>query len=57
MTGRSDRASPGDDAGIFLSNFPAQGWLADERLLVQRGTSCTWRSSAIPMAHRGPITW
>jgi 2-methylfumaryl-CoA isomerase len=28
--------APGDDAGIFLSNFPAQGWLADERLRGQR---------------------
>jgi len=28
--------APGDDAGIFLSNFPAQGWLADERLRAQR---------------------
>ena len=28
--------APGDDAGVFLSNFPAQGWLADERLRAQR---------------------
>ena len=28
--------APGDDAGIFLSNFPAQGWLADERLRQHR---------------------
>ena len=24
--------APGDDRGIYLSNFPASGWLADERL-------------------------
>src|SRR4029453_286440 len=24
--------APGDDAGIFLSNFPESGWLADDRL-------------------------
>ena len=24
--------APGDDAGIFLSNFPESGWLADARL-------------------------
>lgn len=29
-------ARPGDDAGIFLSNFPARGWLADERLRARR---------------------
>jgi len=28
--------APGPDAGIFLSNFPASGWLADERLRAQR---------------------
>jgi 2-methylfumaryl-CoA isomerase len=28
--------APGDDAGVFLSNFPAQGWLADDRLRAQR---------------------
>jgi 2-methylfumaryl-CoA isomerase len=28
--------APGDDAGVFLSNFPAQGWLADERLRAGR---------------------
>src|SRR5680860_920024 len=28
--------APGPDAGIFLSNFPATGWLADERLRVDR---------------------
>lgn len=28
--------APGPDRGIFLSNFPAQGWLADERLRAQR---------------------
>ena len=28
--------APGDDAGVFLTNFPAQGWLADERLRAQR---------------------
>lgn len=27
---------PGADAGIFLSNFPARGWLADERLRERR---------------------
>ena len=26
----------GADAGIFLSNFPATGWLSDERLRIQR---------------------
>jgi 2-methylfumaryl-CoA isomerase len=26
----------GADAGIFLSNFPATGWLSDERLRTQR---------------------
>jgi 2-methylfumaryl-CoA isomerase len=26
----------GADAGIFLSNFPATGWLSDERLRAQR---------------------
>ena len=26
----------GADAGIFLSNFPATGWLSDERLWAQR---------------------
>jgi 2-methylfumaryl-CoA isomerase len=26
----------GSDAGIFLSNFPAQGWLSDERLRAHR---------------------
>jgi len=28
--------APGPDAGIFLSNFPATGWLADEALRAQR---------------------
>lgn len=28
--------SPGDDAGMFLSNFPARGWLSYERLKSQR---------------------
>src|SRR5262245_2516002 len=28
--------APGDDAGVFLSNFPAQGWLADDRLRAHR---------------------
>ena len=28
--------APGPDRGIFLSNFPAQGWLADERLRALR---------------------
>jgi len=28
--------APGPDAGIFLSNFPASGWLADERLRARR---------------------
>jgi 2-methylfumaryl-CoA isomerase len=27
---------PGPDRGIFLSNFPARGWLADERLRARR---------------------
>ncbi len=26
----------GDDRGIFLSNFPASGWLADDRLRAVR---------------------
>ena len=29
-------ARPGAEAGIFLSNFPARGWLADERLRDRR---------------------
>ncbi len=29
-------ARPGADAGIFLSNFPARGWLADESLRAGR---------------------
>jgi 2-methylfumaryl-CoA isomerase len=29
-------AAPGDDAGLFLTNFPACGWLADERLRAMR---------------------
>ena len=29
-------ARPGADAGIFLSNFPARGWLADESLRARR---------------------
>lgn len=29
-------ASPGDEAGIFLSNFPETGWLADEALRAER---------------------
>ena len=29
-------ARPGADAGIFLSNFPARGWLADSRLRARR---------------------
>jgi 2-methylfumaryl-CoA isomerase len=28
--------APGDEGGLFLSNFPAQGWLADERLRARR---------------------
>lgn len=28
--------APGDDAGVFLSNFPAQGWLADDTLRAHR---------------------
>ena len=28
--------APGDGRGIFLSNFPATGWLADDRLRSQR---------------------
>ena len=28
--------APGDDAGIFLSNFPESGWLADTRLRERR---------------------
>ena len=29
-------ARPGQDAGIFLSNFPPRGWLADESLRARR---------------------
>jgi 2-methylfumaryl-CoA isomerase len=29
-------AAPGPDAGVFLSNFPATGWLADARLREHR---------------------
>ncbi|MXZ33552.1 MAG: 2-methylfumaryl-CoA isomerase [Gammaproteobacteria bacterium] len=29
-------ARPGEDAGIFLSNFPARGWRADESLRARR---------------------
>ncbi|MFK8019957.1 MAG: CoA transferase [Pseudomonadales bacterium] len=29
-------ASPGEDAGMFLTNFPARGWLADEALREHR---------------------
>ena len=29
--------APGDEAGIFLSNFPAVGWLSDEALRARRG--------------------
>ncbi|MFT4887827.1 MAG: 2-methylfumaryl-CoA isomerase [Pseudohongiellaceae bacterium] len=28
--------APGKSAGIFLTNFPAKGWLADEKLRAQR---------------------
>jgi len=28
--------APGEDAGIFLSNFPGHGWLSDERLRERR---------------------
>ena len=28
--------APGDDRGIYLSNFPAAGWLSDERLRAER---------------------
>jgi 2-methylfumaryl-CoA isomerase len=28
--------APGENAGIFLSNFPATGWLSDERLRERR---------------------
>lgn len=28
--------APGPDAGVFLSNFPARGWLSDERLRARR---------------------
>ena len=27
---------PGEDAGMFLTNFPARGWLADEQLRAHR---------------------
>lgn len=29
-------AAPGQDAGLFLTNFPARGWLADENLREHR---------------------
>lgn len=29
-------AQPGESSGIFLTNFPAKGWLADEKLRAQR---------------------
>lgn len=29
-------ARPGDDGGMFLTNFPARGWLADESLRAAR---------------------
>ena len=29
-------SAPGDDAGIFLTNFPARGWLSDEQLRQYR---------------------
>ena len=29
-------AAPGPDRGVFLSNFPARGWLSDERLRARR---------------------
>tara|TARA_R110002073_G_scaffold3345_17_gene22599 strand:+ start:5393 stop:6619 length:1227 start_codon:yes stop_codon:yes gene_type:complete len=28
--------APGDDCGMFLTNFPARGWLADEQLRAHR---------------------
>jgi len=28
--------APGDDCGLFLTNFPARGWLADEQLRAHR---------------------
>jgi 2-methylfumaryl-CoA isomerase len=28
--------APGPDAGIFLTNFPARGWMGDERLRARR---------------------
>jgi len=28
--------APGDDAGLFVTNFPARGWLADEALRARR---------------------
>jgi len=28
--------APGDDAGLFLTNFPARGWLADDALRAHR---------------------
>jgi 2-methylfumaryl-CoA isomerase len=28
--------APGDEGGLFLTNFPARGWLADEQLRAQR---------------------
>jgi 2-methylfumaryl-CoA isomerase len=28
--------APGDDSGLFLTNFPARGWLADDKLRAHR---------------------
>lgn len=28
--------APGDDCGLFLTNFPARGWLADDKLRAHR---------------------
>ncbi|PCJ28270.1 MAG: 2-methylfumaryl-CoA isomerase [SAR86 cluster bacterium] len=28
--------SPGDNAGLFVTNFPARGWLAEDKLRAQR---------------------
>jgi 2-methylfumaryl-CoA isomerase len=29
-------AAPGDDCGLFMTNFPARGWLADDKLRKHR---------------------
>ncbi len=33
--------APGDDAGLFLTNFPLRGWLSPERLVARRADLIT----------------